>query len=161
MTHGRRFPLALALSLLVAPLALAEHEGPDAHAHGATKTITLDNQDVRPATTQMEHGDVISFVNYSTHAMRVTFTDPKDLEQHIRCGLVRDAKAKGTPSAPWALFTWESDKLVGNLPPGQFASVCSLDPGSYSFTTEVVGADAARSGDRASVLPAKGNIEVK
>ena len=161
MTIASRLPLALALSLAAAPLVLAEHEAPEAHAHGATRTITLDGQDVRPATTEMQHGDVISFVNYSTHPLRVTFTEPKDLEKRIRCGLVHDVKDKGAPSAPWALFTWDGGRLVGTVPPGQFASVCSLEPGAYSFTAEEIGAGTAQAGLRSGILPAKGNIEVK
>jgi len=157
MTTGIRLPIALALTLAAAPLALAEHEGPEAHAHGATKTITLDGQDIRPSSTEMQNGEVLSFVNYSTHPLRVTFTEPKDLEKHIRCGLVHDVKTP--PSAPWALFTWENGKLVGDVPPGQFASVCSLEPGSYSFTTESTG--AGRADGRPGTLPVKGTIEVK
>ena len=156
MTNGFRLPLALALTLAVAPLALAEHEALEAHARGTTKTVTLDNQDVHPSSLQMQHGDVISFLNYSTHPVRVTFTDPKDLEKRIRCGLVHAAKT--APAAPWALFTWEDGKLVGNVPPGQFASVCSLEPGAYSFTAEIIG---VKTSEGSSLLPHKGNIEVK
>ncbi len=158
MTTGIRLPLALALTLAAVPLALAEHEDLDVHAHGTTKTITLEGQDIRPATTEMQHGDVVSFTNYSTHSIRVTFTEPKDMENKIRCGLVREAKAKGRPSAPWAVFTWTNGRLVGTVPPGQFASVCSLEPGAYAFTTETLGANA---GPANGVLSAKGTIEVK
>ena len=154
-TRYTHFSLAVLLTLTSGPV-FAEHEGPDAHAHHKTQTITLDTRDVRPASTTMEHGDVLSFVNYSTNPMRVTFTEPKDLEAKIRCGLVRDAKAKGTPAAPWALFVWNDGKLVANVPPGQFASVCALAPGQYAFTSETVGQQRP-----SGVLPAKGQIEVK
>ena len=154
-TRCIRFSLAMCLTLASGPV-FAEHESPDAHARHETQTITLDTQDVRPASTTMDHGDVLSFVNYSAHPMRVTFTDPSDLATKIRCGLVRDAKAKGAPSAPWALFTWNDGKLVANVPPGQFASVCALAPGQYAFTSETVGHKPP-----SGVLPAKGQIEVK
>jgi len=154
-TRYTHFSLAVLLTLTSGPV-FAEHEGPDAHAHHKTQTITLDTRDVRPASTTMEHGDVLSFVNYSTNPMRVTFTEPKDLEAKIRCGLVRDAKAKGTPAAPWALFVWNDGKLVANVPPGQFASVCALAPGQYAVTSETVGQQP-----QSGVLPAKGQIEVK
>jgi hypothetical protein len=150
----------LALALLVAVgvgSAVAEHEELDAHAKATTRTVTLDGTDIRPSTTTMDHADVVSFVNYSTHPVRVTFTEPSDLEKKIRCGLVH-GKAKGAPSAPWAIFTWEGGRLVGNVPPGQFASVCSLDPGTYAFTTEIIG---QRTRDAGGELPAKGQIEVK
>ena len=153
----RCIPFSLAVLLMLASgSVLAEHESPDAHGHHKTQTITLDTQDVRPASTTMDRGDVLSFVNYSTSPMRVTFTEPKDLEAKIRCGLVRDAKAKGTPAAPWALFVWTDGKLVANVPPGQFASVCALEPGQYAFTSETVGQQP-----QSGVLPAKGQIEVK
>lgn len=148
------FSLALLLTFAHGP-ALAEHEGPEAHSHAATHTITLDHSDVRPSSTEIAHGDVVSFLNYSTKPIHLTFTEPKDLETKIRCGLVRDAKAKGTPAAPWALFTWTDGKLVADVPPGQFASVCAFAPGQYSFTAETAGYKDS------GTLPAKGNIEVK
>ena len=147
-----RLTLALLVALGAAP-ALAEHEAADAHAKGTTQTIILDGTDVRPSTTTMSHTDVISFLNYSTHPVQVTFTEPADLEKKIRCGLVH-GKEKGAPAAPWALFTWQDGKLVGNVPPGRFASVCSLEPGTYTFVATIVG-----HGSRSEVP--KGQIVVK
>jgi hypothetical protein len=149
-TSPIRLLLAASLALAVVP-AYAEHEGPDAHAHGATQTVVIDGKDIRPSTTTMSHVDVVSFLNYSTHPVRVTFSEP-GVEKRIRCGLVH---GKGKPSAPWALFTWQDGKLVGNVPPGQFASVCSFDPGSYAFTAEVIGHQT-----RGAEM-AKGQLEVK
>ncbi len=153
-----RLSLAILVALAAAP-AFAEHEAPEAHAKGTTQTVILDGTDIRPSTTQMSHADVISFVNYSTHPVQVTFTEPGDLEKKIRCGLVRGSQ-KTPPSAPWALFTWRNGKLTGNVPPGQFASVCSLEPGSYTFTATRIG---HRTGTPApgSVLTSKGQLIVK
>ena len=151
MTTSIRLLLAASLALTVVP-AYADHEGPEAHAHGATQTIVVDGADIRPSITNAAHDDVVQFLNYSTHPVRITFTDP-GLEKHIRCGLVH-AKGK-TPSAPWALFTWQDGKLVGNVPPGQFASVCSFDAGKYPFTAELIGHQFA--GKDA----AKGELDVK
>ena len=148
------------LPALASGPALAEHEGPDKHSHGATKTIVLDTTDIRPAALEMQHGDVISFINYSTDPIHLEFTEPKGMADKIRCGLVRDAKAKGSPSAPWALFTWNDGNLAADVPPGQFASVCSLEPGHYAYTAQRVG-HAAGAGNPSGVLPAKGQIEVK
>ena len=152
-----RFTLALLLALTSAP-ALAEHEDGKAHDHGPKKTIILDNDDIRPSSLEMAAGDVLSFTNQSTQPMRVVFTDPKDLVDKVRCGAIRNAKDKGTPSAPWALFMWNDGKLSADVPPGQFASVCSLTAGHYAFTATGIGNDP---GSQSGVLPSKGTIDVK
>src|SRR5262245_40454305 len=126
MTTSLRLALAALLMLSTVP-AWADHEGPEGHAHATTQTVVFDGKEVRPSTTSMSHEDAAAFLNYSMHPVRITFTDP-GIEKRIRCGMVH-AKGK-TPSAPWALFTWNDGKLVGNVPPGQFASVCSFDPGT-------------------------------
>jgi hypothetical protein len=154
-TSTTRSALALLVALSASPV-LADHEGPDAHAKGTTQTIVLDGADIRPASTKLAHGDIVSFVNYSTSPIMVTFTD-KDLEQRVRCGLVHGKDAK--PTAPWALFTWQDGKLAANVPPGQFASVCSFAPGTYAFTTEAIGHQARN--PATGVLPSKGTIEVQ
>jgi hypothetical protein len=151
--------LALLLALTTAP-ALAEHEGPKAHDHGAKKTVVLDTEDIRPSSIEMGHGDVIEFDNRSTNPMRVEFTEPKDLIDKVRCGAVRDARDKGTPSAPWALFMWDNGKLSADVPPGKFASVCSLAAGHYAFTAEAIG-HKGQLGGATGTLPSKGTIDVK
>ena len=153
--------IRLLLTLLLAswPVPVFADESPGAHAHGATKTVVLEDDDVRPASLEMRQGDVISFINYATSPIHVEFTEPKGIADKIRCGLVRDAKAKGSPAAPWALFTWGPDgKLAADVPPGQFASMCSFAPGHYAYTTEQIGHSG---GDDSGVLPAKGQIDVK
>ena len=152
-----RLTLALLLALMSAP-ALAEHEGPGSHAHGPKKTIVLDNDDIRPSSLQMDHADIVTFENQSTQPMRVVFTDPKDLIDKVRCSAIRNAKDSGTPSAPWALFVWNDGKLSADVPPGQFASVCSLAAGHYAFTATGIGNDP---GTQSGVLPSKGQIHVK
>ncbi len=152
-----RLVLAL-LALAARPLAAAET--PDAHAKGTMHSIVLEGPDVHPTTTKMAHGDTISFVNISTSPIRVTFTEPADLAKHIRCGLVR-GKADDAQEAPWALFAWQDDKLVANVPPGQFASVCSLEPGRYTFTTEPLGRGPGGANERSGTLPSKAQIQVQ
>jgi len=155
----RLLPALLSLFLAVTSTpALADVESPEAHAKHPTKTITVDNTDIRPGTLMMDQGDVLSFVNYSVHPVQITFTEPKDIEKHIRCGLVRSASDKNPPPAEWALFTWNEGRLVATLPPGRFASVCDLEPGKYAYTATVV---AHKQGAEGGTLPAKGQIEVK
>lgn len=156
MTSNTRFALAVLVALSTTA-AVAEHEGPDAHAKGTTKTVVLDSTDIRPASVTLAHGDVLSFLNSSTYPMAVTFIEPKDIEQRVRCGLVHGKKDK--PAAPWALFTWEDGKLAATIPPGQFASVCAFAPGKYAFTAEGIGHQARNPGT--GVLPAKATIEVQ
>jgi hypothetical protein len=149
------------LPLLAASPALAEHEGPEAHARGTTKTIVFDSADIRPEEVKLGRGEVLSFINHSTHPMQVTFIEPADLAKRVRCGLVRDAKAKGDPAAPWALFAFGDDgKLAARVPPGQFASVCSFEPGHYTFTAETIGHQTQSAG-ASGVLPRKGQIDVE
>ena len=157
-TSSIRLTLAVLLAMGSLP-ARAEHESPDAHAKATTQTVTLDGNDIRPSSFTMDHSDVISFVNYSTHPVEVTFTEPSDLEKRIRCGLVHGTE-KSAPSAPWALFSWQRGTLVGNVPPGRFASVCSLEPGTYAFTATIIGRNSPGS-PTGSVLPAKGQLIVK
>jgi hypothetical protein len=58
------------------------------------------------------------------------------------------------------VFTWSNGKLAANVPPGQFASVCSFAPGHYAYTAQKVG-HSGGAGNPTGVLPAKGNIEVQ
>src|SRR5215467_10249583 len=104
----RRATTAFGIALLLAlgsRALLAEQEGPGDHAKHDSRTITLDGNDVRPSQTRMNHSDVLMFANYATHPVRVTFTEPADVKNRIRCALVRGAE-KDAPAAPWALFTW-------------------------------------------------------
>ena len=157
----RRATTAFWIALLLAlgsRAVLAETEGPADHAKHTSRTVALDGNDVRPSQTRMEHNDVLTFVNYSTHPVRITFTEPADLKNRIRCSAIRGAE-KDAPSAPWALFSWQNDKLTATVPPGQFASVCSLEHGTYDFTVAPV--DAAAQGTSShGLLPAKGQIMV-
>jgi hypothetical protein len=155
----RRFALALAITVALGTgPAFPEHEGPGAHAKGATHTIVLDGEDIRPSSVTMSHGDSISFLNYAGGQVELTFVEPKDLATKIRCHLVSDKEQRPADAPPWALFTWRGGNLVAQVPPGQFASICSLAPGKYAFTARKIGQSAPADGR--AVLPAKGQITV-
>ena len=139
---------------------LAEHEGPEAHAKGTTKTVVLDGNDVRPADLEMAHGDVIAFVNYSTQPIQLTFIEPKDLSSKIRCGLVRERQGEGRTRRPVGALPVAGRQALANVPPGQFASVCAFAPGHYAFTAETVGHKVSATAG-GTVLAAKGQIEVR
>jgi hypothetical protein len=137
---------------------LAAEEGLEAHSKHNIQTITLDGNDVRPAQASLDHGDVLAFANYSARPVRVIFTEPANLKDKVRCGLVQ-GNEKHAPAGPWALFTWENEKLSATVPPGQFASVCSLEPGSYTFTATSI--ETGAQGGAGTKLPGKGQIVVK
>ena len=147
--------LALGLGVRAVP---ARGEDLRAHARQTPHTVILDNQDIRPSTTTMGAGDMLVFENYSVHPMRITFTEPADLKERIRCGLVKEKEAEKA-QAPWQLFAWSDGKLVGTIPPGRFASVCSLREGTYTFVTARLGVEARPAGGGG--LPAKGEVIVK
>jgi hypothetical protein len=147
----------LALRLTIGALP-AHAEDVRAHARETTHTVILDNQDIRPSTTTMGAGDALVFENYSAHSIRITFTEPADLKERIRCGLVRQKEADKA-QAPWQLFAWSDDKLVGTVPPGRFASVCSLRQGNYTLLAERIGVEARPAGGGG--LPPKGQVIVQ
>ena len=138
--------------------APARGEDVQAHLRAATHTVILDTEDVRPSTTTMAAGDAVAFQNYSLDVMRVTFVEPADLKERIRCGLVKQNEAEKA-QAPWQLFAWSDDKLVATIPPGRFASVCSFREGTYTFLANRLGVQP-RDGV-AGGLPQKGEVIVK
>ena len=148
----------LALALAAGP-TMASHEDTSAHSKHEMKVIVLDNEVVKPSTLTLEHDEVLEFENHATHPMLVTFTEPADLQDKIRCSLVRPTD-KAKTEVPWQLFAWQDKKLVATIPPGRFASICSLAPGTYSYlvTRQSVGVHAAGAG---GTLPEKGQIVVK
>lgn len=157
MQTTRRMALGITLAMAVGRAQAAED--PTAHAHATTHTIILEADDVRPTQTTMAHGDSVSFVNYSTDPIRITFADSGDLEKKVRCAFIR-RKGSQPEGTPWALFTWEDGTLIGDIPPGRFASLCSFEPGNYAFTTTSHG-QRSRSAAGGSVLQPKGRLEVQ
>jgi len=138
--------------------AWAEHEPLEAHTKHPPKTVVLDNQSIQPSSLDMGTGDALVFENHSTQPIAVTFTEPADQRDRIRCGLVKkSARDKG--QAPWALFAWTDGTLKASIPPGRFASVCSLKEGTYTYLTtrQTPGVRSAGGG----TVPEKGQIIVK
>jgi hypothetical protein len=158
MNTRRRLVLTGLVLGLGAGVVPARGEDVRAHTRETPHTVILDNQDVRPSTTTMGAGDALVFENYSGHTVRITFTEPADLKERIRCGLVKEKEAEKA-RAPWQLFAWSDGKLVGTIPPGRFASVCSFREGTYTFVTERIGVEARPAGGGG--LPAKGQVIVK
>ena len=156
--HRIAFLASALLALGVARTWAAE--GVEAHTTHAPKTIILDNERVQPSDLQMAPSDAVVFENHSVHPITVTFTEPSDLADKIRCGLVRKS-AKEKTQVPWQLFAWNNGKLTATIPPGRFASVCSLREGSYAYLASRQDAAVRPGGGGSGVLPEKGQITVR
>ena len=150
---------AVTLLLATAGIGRAAEETPTAHSAHPSKTIVLDNESIRPSSLTMGTGDLLVFENHSLHPISVTFEEPKDMREKIRCQLL-DGKVDDKERAPWMLFGWNAGRLSGVIPPGRFASLCSLTPGQYSFTV-VPQSVAIRAPGQGAALPAKGQITVE
>ena len=145
--------------LLLAPgVARAAEESLGAHTQHLPKSIIIDNERILPSSLDMTAQDALVFENHSTRPIKIDFIEPADLRDRIRCGLIRPGD-KEKSRVPWQLFSWNDGKLAAIIPPGRFASVCSLQPGTYAFTIAPLGpgVNPASGG----TLPEKGQITVK
>jgi hypothetical protein len=157
--HPRNLALCCTLlALLVAAVGPARgDEDVASHARHAQKIVLLDAERIVPSDTMMAEGDVIVFQNQSTEPIVVTFVDPKDVASKIHCSLVRKSEEEH-PRAPWLLFQKAGDQVTATIPPGRFASMCSLSPGKYAFTAKRT---RVKTSDAGGVLPDKGQITVQ
>jgi len=124
------------------------------HSEGTIRQVILGRAAILPDDLTIAAKDVLEFQNMSAETLTVTFTEPADVLSKVRCHLPR---TKGDAAPPWALFTVEGGKLVGTLPPGRFASLCSLAPGDYAYTVQRL----AVAGTGTAPLPRKGQVHVK
>lgn len=152
----RSLILTVCLSLVVAAAPARADEDANAHTKHKSQTINIGDDAIIPSDLTMSADDVLVFQNQSFNLMRVTFIPPPDLKANVRCGWMTQDESK---RPPWSLFSYEGDRLVGLIPPGRFASVCSFQPGSYSFLVRkemVYGGDATP-----GTLDRKGSLTVK
>jgi hypothetical protein len=143
---------ALFALLALATLTVAA-EGP--HSAHPQKVVVVDNERIAPADLTMKADEVLVFENQSVHPMRITFIDPANSAEKVRCGLLNEPVAK---RPPWGLFDASEGKLTGTIPPGRFASLCALEPGSYAFTAERQDAQGHKD---AGELAIKGQVKVQ
>ena len=141
MTLQSNVALALlSLMLLVVPVRAGDEDA-GSHMDKPHKTILLGAERIAPADVTISKDDSLEFQNLSLHPIQVEFTEPADQTDKIRCELINPKLGK-PGKAPWALFAWNDGKrLVAIVPPGRFASVCSLAPGNYAFVTKRVSRD--------------------
>ena len=84
-----RFAAAAVLALVLWPRSVPAVEEPlGAHTQHAPKTIVIDNDHLEPSSVDMSAQDAVLFENHSTRPIAVTFTEPADLRDRIRCGLI-------------------------------------------------------------------------
>jgi len=147
------------LFLALAPgAARAAGEPVGAHTEHQPKSITIDNERIQPSSLDMTADSALVFENHSTRPITINFIEPADLRERIHCGLIRQG-AKEKSRVPWQLFSWNDGKLAATIPPGRFASVCSLKQGTYAFTVTPLGPGVSPASG--GTLPEKGQITVK
>ena len=135
----------VATALVLLPLAAPAfaHEDPMGHGTHTQKTVTLMRDRISPTDLTMAKDDVLEFQNLSLYAMKVKFLEPEKMADSIRCELV-NPKGSKQGKTPWALFSWdEKQRLSGTIPPGRFASLCTLTPGKYRYVIDPVGGTRA------------------
>src|SRR5262245_4292420 len=98
--HSRSWlAVPLVLGLALGP-ARPDHESAAEHAKHPTHTITIGMEGVLPQTTNMSKGDAVVFTNLSAMDLKVVFTQPEDIGNKIRCGLIRPNKNISKDDAP-------------------------------------------------------------
>ena len=144
--HGTQSGATIvALVTLIAGVTLTTAQASndvDAQPAGSARTIVLQGEDrLSPSTLTMTAGDVLEFENDSGELMRLTFVEPRDQDDKIHCYLSDHTSAR-SDQTPWLRFDRGfGRRLTATLPPGKFASVCSLAPGQYTFVTTPIPRD--------------------
>ena len=148
---------ALGLLLLLATTPALAAEDADSHAAAPRRTVTIGRDRLHPPDLKMTAADVLEFQNFTGRAQTVRFIEPEDQVDKIRCGLLgKDSAHRAT-----VLFSWDyKRRLSATILPGQFATVCSLAPGSYSYLIEAAGSARAGTGAGHKLAP-KGTITVE
>jgi len=84
--------------------------------------------------------------------------EPEDQREKVRCHLV-DRTIARPDQTPRLVLDWGAgQRLMAIIPPGRFASACSLAPGRYAFVARRVSRDP-RGGEDS--LGTKGTITVQ
>jgi hypothetical protein len=149
-------PLAAIVVLTTASITTAN--GPRADASAARTITIIDGDVILPSTLSMGTGDVLEFTNYSAEPMLLSFTEPRDAIDKIRCPVVHDEAPSGTPDPLLLDVDASRSRLSTIIPPGRSASSCSLEPGHYGFLMRRVSRDVRAPEDS---LGTKGVITVE
>ena len=148
----------MVLAVAVTSGIASASEDVDGRVAAARKLVMRDDELISPSALTMSHDDVLVFDNESGRFMKLIFVEPQDQTDKIRCFPIDHTIARPY-EAPGLLFDWgPGRRLTATMPPGKFASACSLAPGQYTFVAKRVSHDPRGAEDS---LGTKGTITVQ
>ena len=155
---GRTVIVLMMLAAAVASGMASASEELEGRVRTARKIVMHDDDLISPSALTMNRDDVLEFENDSGKFMRLVFVEPEDQREKVRCHLVNRTSAR-PDETPRLVLDWDAGtRLTTIIPPGRFASVCSLAPGRYAFVARRVSRDP-RGGEDS--LGTKGTITVE
>ena len=138
---GRTVIAIMMLAVTVTSGIASASEDVAGRVAAARRIILRDDDLISPSALTMSRGDVLEFENDSGQFMRLVFVEPQDQTDKIRCYPIDHTIAR-PDQTPWMLFDWgPGQRLTATIPPGKFASECSLAPGQYAFVATRVSRD--------------------
>jgi hypothetical protein len=132
-------PLAAIVIATTASITIAH--GPRGDASIARTITIIDGDVILPSTLSMRTGDVLEFTNYSAEPMLLSFIEPQDAIDKIRCPVVHEEAPSGAPDPLRLDVDGSRPRPSTIIPPGRSASSCSLEPGHYGFLMRRVSRD--------------------
>ena len=155
---GRTVIVLMMLAAAVASGMASASEELEGRVRTARKIVMHDDDLISPSALTMNRDDVLEFENDSGKFMRLVFVEPEDQREKVRCHLV-DRTIARPDQTPRLVLDWGAgQRLTAIIPPGRFASACSLAPGRYAFVARRVSRDP-RGGEDS--LGTKGTITVQ
>ena len=155
---GRTVIVLMMLAAAVASGMASASEELEGRVRTARKIVMHDDDLISPSALTMNRDDVLEFENDSGKFMRLVFVEPEDQREKVRCQLV-DRTIARPGQTPRLVLDWGAgQRLTAIIPPGRFASACSLAPGRYVFVARRVSRDP-RGGEDS--LGTKGTITVQ
>ena len=155
---GRTVMVLMMLAAAVTSGMASASDEMEGRGRSARKIVMHDDELISPSALTMNRDDVLEFENDSGQLMRLVFVEPEDQREKVRCHLVNRMSAR-PDETPRLVLDWDAGtRLTTIIPPGRFASVCSLAPGRYAFVARRVSRDP-RGGEDS--LGTKGTITVE
>ncbi len=134
---GRTVIAIMMLAVTVTSGIASASEDVAGRVAAARRIILWDDDLITPSALTMSRGDVLEFENDSGQFMRLVFVEPQDQTDKIRCYPIDHTIAR-PDQTPWMLFDWGlGQRLAATIPPGKFASQCSLARAEDSLGTKI------------------------